>query len=130
VLDSSDEIRVSGVAFHLRLLLGLLPRASLDGRLGGVFLWSSLRLLVLPEDGFDRLLTRGELGGHVHQFARLGGSLAPQFAHQVSTSGASEECPDDVRVGNVGQLGALLRKPPDVLSQGFPWLLAAALEIP
>jgi hypothetical protein len=24
----------------------------------------------------------------------------------------------------------LLRKPPDVLSQGFPWLLAAALEIP
>jgi hypothetical protein len=42
---------------------------------------SSLRLLVLPEDGFDCLLTRGELGGDVHQFARLGGSLAPQFAH-------------------------------------------------
>jgi hypothetical protein len=37
---------------------------------------------------------------------------------------------EDVRVGDVGQLGALLRKPPDVLSQGFPWLLAAASEIP
>jgi hypothetical protein len=130
VLDSSDEIRVNGVAFCLRLLLGLLLRTTLDGRLGGVFLLSSLRMLVLPEDGFDRLLTRGELGGDVHQFARLGGSLASQFAHQVSASGADEECPDDVRVGDVGQLGALLGKLPDVLSQGFSWLLAAASEIP
>jgi hypothetical protein len=95
-----------------------------------VFLLASLRLLVLPEDGLDRLLTRGELGGDVHQLARLGGSLAAQFAHQVAASGAGEECPDDIRVGDVGQLGALLRKPPDVVSQGFPWLLAAASEIP
>jgi hypothetical protein len=120
VLGSSDEIRVNGVAFCLRLLPGLLLRATLDGRLEGVFLLSSLRLLILPEDGFDCLLTRGELGGDVHQFARLGGSLASQFAHQVSASGAGEECPDDVRGGDVGQLGALLGKPPDVLSQGFP----------
>jgi hypothetical protein len=130
VLGSSDQIRVNGVAFCLRLLPGLLLRATLDGHLGGVFLPSSLKLLVLPEDGFDRLLTRGELGGYVHQFARLGGSLASQFAHQVPTSGAGEECPDDVRVGDVGQLDALLGKPSDVLSQGFPWLLAAAPEIP
>jgi hypothetical protein len=129
VLDSSDEIRVSGVALCLRLLLGLLLRAPLGGRLGDVFLLPSLRLLVLPEDGFDRLLTRGELGGDVHQLARLGGSLAAQFAHQVAASGAGEECPDDIRVGDVGQLGALLRRPPDVLSQGFHWLLAAASEI-
>jgi hypothetical protein len=57
-------------------------------------------------------------------------SLAAQFAHQVAASGASEERPDDIRVSDVGQLGALLQKPPDVLSQGFPWLLAAASEIP
>jgi hypothetical protein len=75
-------------------------------------------------------LTRGELGGDVHQFTHMGGSLAPQFAHQVSASGAGEESPDDIRVGNVGQLGVLLRKPPDVLSEGLPWLLAAASEIP
>jgi hypothetical protein len=130
VLGSSDKICVNGVVFCLRLLLGLLLCATLDGHLRGVFLRSSLRLLVLLEDGFDRLLTRGELGGDVHQFARLGGSLASQFAHQVSASGVGEECPDDVRVGDVGQLDALLRKPLDVLSQGFPWLLAAALEIP
>jgi hypothetical protein len=130
VLGSGDKIRVDGVALCSRLLFGLLLRAMLDGRLGGVFLPSSLRLLVFPKDGFDRLLARGELGGDVHQFARLGRSLAPQFAHQVSACGHSEECLNDVRVGDVGQLGALLRKPPDVLSQGFPWLLAAASEIP
>jgi hypothetical protein len=58
------------------------------------------------------------------------GLLAPQFAHQVSASGAGEESSDDVRVGDVRQLGVLLRKLPDVLSEGFPWLLAAASEIP
>ena len=104
MLGSSDKIRVSGVALCLRLLL----RAPLGGRLGDVFLLPFLRLLVLPEDGFDRLLTRGELGGDVHQLARLGGSLAPQFAHQVSACGADEERANDVRVGDVGQLGALL----------------------
>jgi hypothetical protein len=102
MFDSSDEICVSGVSLCLRLLLGLLLRAPLGGRLGDVFLLASLRLLVLPEDGFDRLLTRGELGGDVHQLARLGGSLVAQFAHQVATSGAGEERPDDIRVGDVG----------------------------
>jgi hypothetical protein len=101
VLGGSDKICVSGVSLCLRLLLGLLLRAPLGGRLGDVFLLASLRLLVLPEDGFDRLLTRGELGGDVHQLARLGGSLVAQFAHQVATSGAGEERPDDIRVGDV-----------------------------
>jgi hypothetical protein len=130
MLGSSDKIHVGDVALCLRLLLGLLLGATLGGRLGDVFLLSPLRLLVLPEDGFDRLLTRGELGGYDHQFAHLSGSLAPQFANQVSASGAGEESPDDIRVGDVGQLGALLRKPSDVLSQGLPWLLAVDSEIP
>jgi hypothetical protein len=108
VLGSSDEIRINYVAFCLRLLPDLLLRATLDGRLGGVFLLPSLRLLVLPEDGFDCLLTRGKLGGYVHQFARLGGCLASQFAYQVPASDVSEECSNDVRVGDVRQLGALL----------------------
>jgi hypothetical protein len=76
VFGSSDEIRVDGIALRLRLLSGLLLCAMLGGRLGGVFLLPSLRLLVLLEDGFARLLTRGELGGDVHQVARLGWSLA------------------------------------------------------
>jgi hypothetical protein len=130
VLGENGKICVGGVAFRLRLLLAFLLCAALGGRLEDVFLLASLRLLVLPEDGLDRLLTRGELGGDVHQLACPGGSLATQFAHQVTTSGASEERADDIRVGDVGQLGALLRKPPDVVPQGFPWLLAAASEIP
>jgi hypothetical protein len=76
VLGGSDKICVDGVAFRLRLLLALLLRAALGGCLGDVFLLASLRLLVLSEDGLDRLLTRGELGGDVHQLARPGGSLA------------------------------------------------------
>jgi hypothetical protein len=130
VLGDSDKICVGGVAFCLRLLLAFLLCAALGGRLGDVFLLASLRLLVLPEDGLDRLLTRGELGGDVHQLTRSGGSLVTQFSHQVARSGAGEERVDDIRVGDVGQLGALLRKPPDVVPQGFPWLLAAASEIP
>jgi hypothetical protein len=130
VLGGSDKICVGGVTFRLRLLLGLLLCSALGGRLGDVFLLASLRLLVLTEDGFDRLLTRGELGGDVHQLARLSGGLATQLAHQVTASGASEERPDDIRVGDVGQLGALLQKSSDVVSQGFPRLLAVASKIP
>jgi hypothetical protein len=96
VLGGGDKICIGGVAFRLRLLLGLLLRATLGGRLGDIFLLASLRLLVLPEDGLDRLLTRGELGGDVHQLARLGGSLATQLAHQVAASGAGEERADDI----------------------------------
>jgi hypothetical protein len=45
VLNSSDKICVGGVALCLRLLLGLLLRATLGGCLGDVFLLASLRLL-------------------------------------------------------------------------------------
>jgi hypothetical protein len=129
VLSGGDKVRVGGVAFRLRLLLALLLGAALSGRLGDVFRLAPLRLLVLLEDGLDRLLTRGELGGNVHQLARPGGSLATQLAHQVAASGAGEERTDDIRVGDVGQLGALLRKSPDVVLEGFFRLLAAASEI-
>jgi hypothetical protein len=96
VLGGGDKICVGGVTFRLRLLLALLLRAVLSGRLVDVFLLVSLRLLVLPEDDLDRLLTRGELGGDVHQLARPGGSLVTQLAHQVAASGAGEECANDI----------------------------------
>jgi hypothetical protein len=130
VLGGDDKVRVGGVAFRLRLLLVLLPRAVLSGRLGDVFRLAPLRLLVLLEDGLDCLLPRGELGGDVHQLACPGGSFATQLSHQVAASGAGEERADDIRVGDVGQLGALLQKSPYVVPEGFSWLLAAASEIP
>jgi hypothetical protein len=129
VLSDGDKVRVGGIVFRLRLLLALLLRAVLSGRLGDVFRLAPLRLLVLPEDGLDRVLTRGELDGDVHQLACPGGSLATQLAHQVAASGAGKERADDIRVGDVGQLGALLRKSPDVVPQGFSRQLAATSEI-
>jgi hypothetical protein len=96
VLGGGDKICIGGIAFLLRLLIALLLRVALSGRLGDVFLRAPLRLLVLPEDGLDHLLARGELGGDVHQLARPGGSLATQLAHQVAASGAGEERADDI----------------------------------
>jgi hypothetical protein len=130
VLSGGDKVRVGGVAFCLRLLLAFLLGAALSGRLGDIFRLAVLGLLVLPEDGLNRLLARGELGGDVHQLARPGGGLATQLAHQVAAGGASEERSDDIRVGDVGQLGALLRESPDVVPERLSRLLAAASEIP
>jgi hypothetical protein len=108
VLGGDDKVRVGGVAFRLRLLLALLLGAALSRRLGDIFRRVALGLLVLPEDGLNRLLARGELGGDVHQLARPSGGLATQLAHQVVVGGAGEERVDDIRVGDVGQLDALL----------------------
>jgi hypothetical protein len=130
VLSGDDKVRVGGVAFRLRLLLALLLGAALSGRLGNLFRLAALGLLVLPEDGLNRLLARGKLGGDVHQLARPGGGLATQLAHQVAAGGAGEERADDIQIGDVGQLGALLRESPDVVPERLSRLLAAASEIP
>jgi hypothetical protein len=119
-----------GVAFRLRLLLALLLGAALSERLGDVFRLAALGLLVLSEDGLNRLLARGELGGDVLQLARPGGGLATQLAHQVAAGGAGEERANDVRVCDVGQLGALLWESPNVVPERLSRLLAAASEIP
>jgi hypothetical protein len=71
-----------------------------------------------------------KLGGDVHQLARPGGGLATQLAHQVAAGGAGEERTDDVRVGDVGQLGSLLRESPDVVPERLSRLLSAASEVP
>ena len=85
----------------LHLILSMISQG-LSGRLGGIFRLAALGLLVLPEDGLNRLLARGELGGDVHQLAHPGGGLATQLAHQVAAGGVGEERADDIRVGDVG----------------------------
>jgi hypothetical protein len=52
-----------------------------------------------------------------------------QLAHQVAAGGAGKERADDIRVGDVGQLGALLRESSDVVPERLSRLLAAASEI-
>jgi hypothetical protein len=130
VLSGGDKVRVGGVVFRLRLLPAFLLGAALSGRLGDIFRLAALGLLVLLEDGLNRLLAIGELGGDVHQLARPGGGLATHLTHQVAAGGAGEERADDIRVGDIGQLGALLRESPDVVLERLSCLLAAASEIP
>jgi hypothetical protein len=96
VLGDGDKVRVGGVAFRLRLLLSFLLGAARSRRLGSIFRRAALGLLVLSEDGLDRLLARGKIGGDVHQLARPGGGLTTQLAHQVTASGAGKERADDI----------------------------------
>jgi hypothetical protein len=49
---------------------------------------------------------------------------------QLFAGGTREEGHDEVRVDDVGELGALLGETPDVISEGFTRLLLAASEIP
>jgi len=58
------------------------------------------------------------------------GSLAPELMHQLLAGGASNECPNNIRVSYVGELGALLGETPDEVSKGLARLLATAREIP
>jgi hypothetical protein len=44
--------------------------------------------------------------------------------------GADEECSDDVRFRDVGELGALLGEPTNVLPHGFILLLPASSKVP
>jgi hypothetical protein len=53
-----------------------------------------------------------------------------QLAHQVAAGGAGEERVDDIRISDVGQLGALLRESSDVVPKRLSRTLVAASEIP
>jgi hypothetical protein len=79
VLNGGDKVRVGGVAFRLRLLLALLLGAALSGRLGDIFRLAALGLLVLPEDGLNRLLARGELVAMSISSLALVGVLRPSL---------------------------------------------------
>jgi hypothetical protein len=112
----------------LRLLLHALLRVAFGGRLGGALLPLPVTL-VLVEEGLDRLLARSELRGDVHQLVGLGRGLATQLADQILIGGPGEECFKDIGVGDVGELGALFRKPTNVIAEAFVVLLSAAPEV-
>jgi hypothetical protein len=48
---------------------------------------------------------------------------------ELFAGGSREERPD-ISIGDVGQLGTLSRKAPDVLMESFIWLLTAAPQVP
>jgi hypothetical protein len=86
--------------------------------------------LITTKDGTDRLLAGGEVGDNVHQTVGSDGGVAAQLSDQLFAGGAREESHDNVGVGDVGELGALLGETPDVILEGFTRLLLAASEVP
>jgi hypothetical protein len=79
VLSGDDKVRVGGVAFRLRLLLALLLGATLSGRLRDIFRLAALGLLVLPEDGLNRLLAEANLVAMSISSLALVGVLRPSL---------------------------------------------------
>jgi hypothetical protein len=86
--------------------------------------------LITTKDGTNRLLIGGEVGDDVHQTVGSDGGVAAQLSDQLFAGGAREEGHDNVGVGDVGELGALLGETLDVIPKGFTRLLLAASEVP
>jgi hypothetical protein len=53
-----------------------------------------------------------------------------QLSDQLFAGGAREKGHDHVRVGDVGEFGALPGETPDVILEGFTRLLLATPEVP
>jgi hypothetical protein len=87
-------------------------------------------VLITTKDGTNRLLAGGKVGDDVHQTIGSDGGVAAQLSDQLFAGGAREEGHDNVRVGDVGELSALLGEMPDVILEGFTRLLLVASEIP
>jgi hypothetical protein len=75
------------------------------------------------EDCSNCLLTRGEVGSDVEQLDGVRGSFSSKLVHQLLASGTGDECPNDVRVRDVGELSVLLRKTFDEVSERLVELL-------
>ena len=60
----------------------------------------------------------------------LVGTASRKLMHQVSARRALEEGVDDLDVGDVGELGALLGEALHVVTQGLIGLLATLFEVP
>jgi hypothetical protein len=134
-IRSGDKVVRWGFLFALLILLLLLLllllvpfRAPVGAR--GILVLALSLVLVTAKDGTNRLLTGNEVGDDVHQAVGSDGSVAAQLSDQLFTGGTREEGHDDVRVGDVGKLGALFGETPDVIPEGLARLLFAASEVP
>ena len=107
------------------LLLSFLPPLLLvSGGLGfaaaalrGRIFLALARLAV--EDGTDRFLAGGKVGGDIEQHVGTGGMASRKLVHQIPARRALEEGIDDLNIGDAGELGALLGEASDVVTQEF-----------
>jgi hypothetical protein len=70
------------------------------------------------------------VGDDVHQLVGSGGGVAAQLSDKLFASGSREEGHDDVRVGDVGKLGALFGETLDIVMQRLVRLLFTTPEVP
>ena len=118
---------------HGRALAPLILILLFGGTIGGAFtgvLVSPHLAIEAIEDGIDCFLARGVAGGDVEEL--LGGSwvLMSQLVNQGLAGGPRQESSYNIGVGDVRQLGALLREALDVPTKGFFGLMSVVLEIP
>jgi hypothetical protein len=114
-------------AYRSWLVLLLLSRA-VGGTFTGILVLLGLAAGAV-EYRSDRFLARGVAGGDVVEL--LGGSwtFLPQFVNQGLVGGPGQESADNVGVGDVGQLVALLGEASDVVTEGLIRLLPIVLEV-
>ena len=98
--------------------------AALRGRIVLALAW------LVIEDGTNRFLAGGEVGGSVEQLIGVDGSAYRELMHQVPTGRTLEESVDDLDVGDAGELGALLGEASHVITQGLAGLLGTPFEVP
>lgn len=53
-----------------------------------------------------------------------------KLVHQLLVVYSNDECPNDIQVGDIGELGALLRKAPNELLESLVRLLSTTPKIP
>jgi hypothetical protein len=129
-ISSGDKVIGRGLLFALLIfLLVVVPLRASAGARRILFLMLPF-VLVAAKDGTNRLLAGGEVDDNVHQTVGSDGSAAAQLSDQLFAGGTREEGHDDIRVGDVGKLGALFGEMPDVVLEGLVQLLFVASEVP
>ena len=83
----------------------------------------------IGENYTNCLFARGKVGGDVEQLTGARGGLATELVYQLLAGGTGDESPNNIRVYDVRELGALLGESPDEISEGLIRLLPTAPEV-
>ena len=87
-------------------------------------------MLVALEDGIDRLLAGGVVGGDLQELMRSARLLSSQLVDQGLAVSPAVERADDIGINNAWERVTLVGEAPDVVVQGLAGLLLVVLEVP
>jgi hypothetical protein len=130
-LDNSDKFIGRGLELALlALLLSSVVSLGASAGVRGIVNLLFPFVLVTAKDGTNCLLAGGKFGDDVHQPVGSEWGVTAQLSDQLLAGGSREEGHDHVRVGDVGEFGALPGEAPDVISEEFTQFLLATPEVP